>query len=266
MEFTVKGPATTLVGCDVGDGPALVVAVGSGSTRAQSAPIFASLGSNIRTVSADYRGMGCSGDAPGPWTMADYAADLLAIFDERGLEDAHLFGISFGGMVALEFAVTHPERVRRLALWCTSAGGALGSSYPLHTVENLPPRERDLMRLRLVDSRFDPEWLASHDNDRRLVQARIAPPVDGVVVAETPAYRLQLAARAGHDVSERLGALGMEVLLGGGRHDMLAPPSNIEALAGALRRPRIEWYEGGHLFFFQDHRCWDDLRSFFDAP
>ena len=266
MEFSVKGPVSTLVGRDEGAGSPLVVTLGSGTTRAQSAPFLASLGSGVRTVCADYRGMGLSDGTPGPWTMADYAADLLAVFDERGLERADLFGTSFGGMVALEFAVTHPERVRRLALWCTSAGGSLGSSYPLHTVEKLPPAERDRMRLRLVDSRFDTEWLATHERDRRLVQARVAPPVDGVVVADTPAYRLQLAARASHDVSDRLGVLDMDVLVGGGRFDMLAPPANIEALAGALKRSHVRWYDGGHLFFFQDNQCWWNLREFFATP
>ena len=41
-------------------------------------------------------------------------------------------GVSFGGMVAQELAVTWPERVERLALLCTSPGGAGGASYPLH--------------------------------------------------------------------------------------------------------------------------------------
>ena len=57
-------------------------------------------------------------------------------------------GISFGGMVAQELAVTAPERVERLALLCTSPGGAGGSSYPLHELAALAPEERNRRRTR----------------------------------------------------------------------------------------------------------------------
>ena len=52
-------------------------------------------------------------------------------------------GVSFGGMVAQELAVTWPERVERLALLCTSPGGAGGASYPLHELAALPEAERE---------------------------------------------------------------------------------------------------------------------------
>jgi pimeloyl-ACP methyl ester carboxylesterase len=68
--------------------------------------------------------------------MADYAADVLALADHVGWSSFRVFSISFGGMIALELAVTNPERVERLALLSTSSGGAGGASYPLH---ELPP-------------------------------------------------------------------------------------------------------------------------------
>jgi pimeloyl-ACP methyl ester carboxylesterase len=52
------------------------------------------------------------------------ASDVAAVLDAAGVESAHVFGISMGGMIAQEFAIQYPKRVRSLILGCTTAGGA----------------------------------------------------------------------------------------------------------------------------------------------
>ena len=74
----------------------------------------------------DYRGFGRSAPVTRRYTMADVAADAAGLLEIAGWESCRLVGVSFGGMVAQEFAVTNPGRVERLALACTSAGGAGG--------------------------------------------------------------------------------------------------------------------------------------------
>src|SRR5215472_14787433 len=74
----------------------------------------------------DYRGFGRSAPVTHPYTMADVAADAAGLLAATGWESCRVAGVSFGGMVAQEFAVTHPQRVERLALACTSAGGGGG--------------------------------------------------------------------------------------------------------------------------------------------
>ena len=107
-------------------------------------------------------------------------------------------------MVAQEFAVTWPERVEKLVLMCTSAGGDAGSSYPLHELGNLPTNERAQKITELTDTRFTPEWLASHPRDARMMTLRAeqaaVPKSEEVLRGE----RLQLQARIGHDVADRL--------------------------------------------------------------
>ena len=51
------------------------------------------------------------------------ASDAAAVLHAAGVESAHVFGVSMGGMIALEFALQYPSRVRSLILGCTAAGG-----------------------------------------------------------------------------------------------------------------------------------------------
>jgi pimeloyl-ACP methyl ester carboxylesterase len=71
----------------------------------------------------------------------------------------NLIGVSFGGMVAQEVAVTAPERIQRLVLMCTSSGGMGGSSYPLHELAQLEPEQQAALSAQVKDTRFTPEWL-----------------------------------------------------------------------------------------------------------
>jgi pimeloyl-ACP methyl ester carboxylesterase len=105
-----------------------------------SGPVLTFLGRGSTLLSFDPRGLGASTPSPEPYDMATCGADALGLMNAVGWDTARVVGLSFGGMVAQELAVTAPHRVERLALLCTSAGGAGGSSYPLHELEDLDPR------------------------------------------------------------------------------------------------------------------------------
>src|SRR5580658_3599827 len=81
------------------------------------------LDGRYRTIVLDNRGAGRSDVPPGPYPIALMAADAVAVLDAAGVESAHVFGISMGGMIAQEFALQYPTRVRSLILGCTAAGG-----------------------------------------------------------------------------------------------------------------------------------------------
>lgn len=69
----------------------------------------------------DKRGHGLSDCPPAPYSIRDHAADLLGLFDLLELPRANLAGISVGGMIALDFAATWPDRVNALVLCDTGA-------------------------------------------------------------------------------------------------------------------------------------------------
>lgn len=248
-----------------GSGPRLLFFNGSGATLATSAPLIWLFADRCDVVAHDQRGLGRSAIPPGPYTMADYAADAAALLDRLDWDSCRVIGVSFGGMVAQEFAVTWPSRVERLALVCTSPGGAGGASYPLHELVNRPADERVAIALRILDTRFSHDWLAAHPTDRGLVELLAArgdaPRSDEQRRGEAE----QLAARRRHDVSSRLAAIACPTLVACGRYDGIAPLANSEWIASRITGAELRVYEGGHLFFMQDPAALPDLAAFVAA-
>lgn len=81
------------------------------------------LAGHYRVIRLDNRGAGLTGDAPGtPYSVETMAADCLAVLDAAGVAAAHVVGISMGGLMAQELALTSPERVRSLCLMATHPG------------------------------------------------------------------------------------------------------------------------------------------------
>lgn len=247
-----------------GAGPRLLFFNGSGATIAQAGMLFAPYVDHFEVLVADLRGLGQTSIPPGPYEMADYAADAAAYLDVVGWDHCRVVGTSFGGMVALEFAVTWPERVERLALVCTSPGGAYASA-PLPDF-TAPSADVDPSTdLTLFDTRFTPEWLASHDDDRAIAellgQRGGVPTTDEIRRGQLE----QLGARSRHDCVERLSAITCPTFVASGRYDGIAPPVNGEAIADRVARAELHLYEGGHLFFAQDSSALPEVIAFLAA-
>ncbi|MBA9049289.1 MULTISPECIES: alpha/beta fold hydrolase [Streptomyces] len=96
-----------------GSGDAVVLLhTGNGNTTIWDGQ-FEDLARDYTVVRYDCRGFGRSGYPDEPYQSAD---DLAALLDHLGIERAHVIGPSFGGRIAVEFAVLHPARVRSLLL------------------------------------------------------------------------------------------------------------------------------------------------------
>jgi pimeloyl-ACP methyl ester carboxylesterase len=246
-----------------GTGPPLLFLNGSGATLATSGLLIDLFTDRFDVVAHDQRGLGLTSVPTGPYSMAQYASDAAAVLDAVGWQSARVVGVSFGGMVAQELAVTFPERVERLALVCTSPGGT-SRSYPLHELAALGEDQRAALRTRLLDTRFTPEWLADHPGDQRLValMADRSGPPGSPTGEQARGEREQLLARSRHDVLDRLGAIACPTLVASGRYDGIAPVSNGEAIATRVPGADLRVYEGGHAFFVQDVRALPEIRDF----
>lgn len=249
----------------VGDGPPTLFIGGTGGDlRARPNVLDGPLPRSCRTLAYDQRGLGRSSAPPGAWTMDDYADDAAALLDAVGWERAHVVGVSFGGMVAQELVLRHADRVDRLVLCCTSAGGAGGASYPLHELADLDADERVVRQLELADTRRDAAWRADHPDqlERLLEQARAAAEVGAGEPGREDGARRQLEARRHHDTWDRLPLVAAPTLVCAGRFDGIAPVANSEALAARIPGARLQVFDGGHLFLVQDRAAWPAIVTF----
>lgn len=243
-------------------GPRLLMFNGSGSTITAAAPLIDALARFCEVLVHDQRCLGRSSIPEQQPTMADYAADGVALLDHVGWDRCSVFGISFGGMVAQELAVSWPERVERLALFCTSPGGAGGSSYPLHELASRTPAESAAISIVNLDSRFDREWLESHPSDKALFEMMAERAATPRTDEQRRGEAMQLEARRRHDVWDRLPRIAAPTFIGYGKYDGVAPPANSHAIHVRVAHAELHEYEGGHLFTAQDPRALRDLAAF----
>ncbi|MBC5585742.1 alpha/beta fold hydrolase [Eggerthella sp. NSJ-70] len=99
-----------------GSGETLILLHGNGEDGSYFEHQIDAFASRFRVIALDTRGHGKSPRGEAPFTIRQFADDLLAFMDEHGIERAHLLGFSDGGNIALVFALAHPKRVGKLVL------------------------------------------------------------------------------------------------------------------------------------------------------
>ena len=101
---------------EAGEGEPLVLLHGNGEDGTYFAHQIKHFSQRFRVLALDTRGHGRSPRGEAPFTIRQFACDLLSFLDARGIERTHLLGFSDGGNIALVFALAHPERVGKLVL------------------------------------------------------------------------------------------------------------------------------------------------------
>jgi pimeloyl-ACP methyl ester carboxylesterase len=193
------------------------------------------LSQRYRVIAFDFRGNGRSDKPDEPVTMATFVADTVAVLDQLGVERAHVYGQSFGGMVAQELALTHPDRVRSLVLAATSPG-------PAHAVRPgmISKVPKDKPHLALYSDRFGREH-PEHVAEDILVGSQNPQPAH--------AGRRQWEAMEGFDAFDRLGHVRCPTLVLHGTEDRLVPVANARLLADRIPGARLVLLEGaGHVY------------------
>jgi len=248
-----------------GKGCAVLFLCGVGGDLRSKPTIFDSyLANRFDILTFDQRGTGLSDKPDVAYTMAQYAQDAEAVMDAVGWDSAHVVGVSFGGMVAQELVLRSPQRVRSLVLCCSTAGGAGGSSYPIHELSELSPAQRSRKMLAIGDNRYDEAWQAKHpeDTDRLLKEAAAnASPFlkePGGIAGITR----QIEARSHHDTYDRLPSIRVPTLVCGGKYDGQARPEAVRNLHAQIPAAELRFFEGGHRFLNQDTEAWKVIAGF----
>jgi len=246
-----------------GRGPPVLVIGGTGGDLRQAPGPFAWPGADRFSLLAfDHRDLGRSSSRSSRRPeMADFARDALALVDHVGWEGFSVLGISFGGMVAQEVALSAGGRIRRLVLAGTSTGGEGSRSYPLHELYALPAASRAQRLLELLDTR------ACHQPELAAAIARYLFLDRGLAAHGAPSAGLlrQLEARRRHDTSSRLGQLRVPTLVAAGRFDGIASPAAASKLARSIPDAQLAVFEGGHGFLVQDAAAWSSIAAFLSA-
>ncbi len=245
-------PVARREGCELhwestGEGHPVLLVMGLGMTATgwwRTVPVLAE---RLRVLAFDNRGVGRSSRPDGPYSLPQLAADCVAVLDAAGVERAHVYGLSLGGMIAQELALREPGRVAALVLGATTPGGE-------RAVPIAPATAQFLARRALMPAE-EAVWASvpynygpatrEHGGDRiaQDIAQRLRFPV------EAAPYRAQLAAALGHDALGRLGAVAAPTLVVHGEADRLVPAGNAELLARAIPGARLQvWPGAGHLY------------------
>jgi pimeloyl-ACP methyl ester carboxylesterase len=177
--------------------------------------------------------------------MAD---DALAVLDAAGAEQAHVFGVSMGGLIAQELALRHPERIAKLVLGCTHPGGRdamrMEPAAATMLMDRTPRSAREAAEAS-VPFIYSPE--TSRDDIDADLTARLRYPL------RAAAYWGQLDAMRQHEGTlSRLPQVTAPTLVMHGTADGLVQPGNAELIATAIPGARLVWLEGASHVFWTD--------------
>lgn len=186
-----------------------------------------------RVIAPDLRGHGRSTKPRGPYSIALMSTDVIALLDALSIDTAHVVGLSLGGMAALQLAIDHPQRIRRLVLTNTCASILSGGLRHLLSLARRAivsfalPLERNAQH---VARGLFP--LTNQTELRRLAFERIAQ-------NDRLAYRATINAIRRFDVRRYLRNIDMPTLVVTGDRDRTIPMTLQRQLAQHI--PHARW-------------------------
>ncbi|GGQ18744.1 alpha/beta fold hydrolase [Streptomyces roseolilacinus] len=254
--------------------PAVLLLMGAGAQGVQWNDGFVArlVAGGRRVIRYDHRDAGRSSTvdfATHPYTVADMAADALAVLDALGVDRAHFVGASLGGVIAQRLAVTHPHRMLTLTALASSPlgtdmGGVIGRAMagepPLEG--ELPPPAPELLATLVSapspEGMSEEEYLAARlplwrvlhgtvlpfdEGEYRTMEARVY----GRARSLSAALNHTLAGAAGSGRTEDLAGVTVPTLVLHGTEDPMFPLPHGEAVAAAIPGARLVTVPGlGH--------------------
>jgi 3-oxoadipate enol-lactonase len=233
-----------------GAGEPLVLIHGAQGDRSMFAGTVPAFVNQFRVLTFDQRGSGESEKPDMAYSIALLADDTAALMDQVGFTSAHMVGVSMGGMIAQEFVLRHPHKVRSLVLGCTTPGGpkavrfggdALARAY---TTEPLSPEERGRA---LAEAAFTKGYIEQHPEIiPAMIEARRQRPLDPVALS----HRMEAA--YAHNAYDRLAQIACPTLVITGKDDVLISWENSRILAERIPGAKLVLLEpAGHVFWME---------------
>src|SRR5215203_1071701 len=216
-----------------GHGEPLLLITGFTISSAIFDPIRPLYEDRFDCISYDHRGSGRSGAPPWPTSMPELAGDAVRLLDALGVESAHVYGLSMGGMVAQEMAIRFPDRVRGLVLGCSTAGGPRAIRPTAREwgalLAAMAGGLREPGRPWLAGALFSDEFRREHpERVRELLRffaAHRAPPHGATAHFLASVY---------HDTVSRLDRIQAPTLVLHGAQDAMAPIANARLIADRI--------------------------------
>jgi 3-oxoadipate enol-lactonase len=238
-----------------GKGEPLLLIMGLGASHlgwTAQVPVYAR---EFRVIVFDSRGTGQSDFPQGvDCTIPLLADDAAALLDALGVDKAHVYGISLGGMIAQEMALRHPDKVRSLVLGATTPGGphAVGSdAQALRALLDQGTVVDRAVTPALLEVLFSPDYLAEHLSDLREVFQRSA----DYPRTSPEAYGAQLRAVAGYDTYDRLPDIAAPTLVLHGTDDPLIPAANGRILAERIPEAKLVLFESARHGYYLEKQA-----------
>lgn len=210
-----------------------------------------------RLVAFDVPGVGCSPTPALPYRFANLSRMLARILDRLEIGDVDVFGVSWGGALAQQFAYDHQGRCRSLTLAATSAGMVM------------VPGSIDVLSKMITPKRYtDPDYLFSvaaeiYGGEIAFNQELLKDHAEAMRGGNTRGYLYQLLAGWGWTSYLWLRRIELPTLILMGRDDPLVPPVNGEILARRLPNAQLEMVDCGHMFVLtQAERIADRVEAF----
>jgi pimeloyl-ACP methyl ester carboxylesterase len=201
------------------------------------------LSEKYRTIALDNRGAGQSEAPPGPYSIAQMAADAAAVLNAARVNAAHILGVSMGGMIAQEFALQYPQKVRSLILGCTTPGGPHAVRAEQEASQVLITRGQDPDQFAKALSPF---IYAAGTSPQRIEEDTA---VRWKWYPSGEAYFAQLQAIMAWDAYSRLAQISAPTLVIHGENDRLVPPENAKLIAARIPAAKLVMIpRASHIF------------------
>jgi len=230
-----------------GNGQPLILIAGFATVKNMWLPLLHAFSKQYRVVIFDNRGIGGSDKPAGPYSTRMMAGDTLALMDHLGIDKAHILGGSLGGMIAQCIAIDNPQRVDKLILFSTSAGGEPLRDMIIDLAEATTPNwKRSGPGLAGADLRKLTAAIAAlsfNEPFNRMVIVPMASLMVRLGITKVPAG--QIEAMFTHNALNKLNLIKAPTLVMTGTRDRLMPSKSSETLASRIKGARLVTIDGG---------------------